>query len=120
MDKQEKESWCHYAERMNYYREGPMDGRWIRMNKQEILEYEEADLKEIGEISFEEFRAWWGGVFKRTQPDILCVKDVGGLDKDDAMECVHCGEPEIPYLNPQALYFLDRFVCDGCYYNGMD
>ena len=96
MNKQEKESWCQYAERMHYYREGPMDGRWIRMNKQEILEYEE-ELKEI-----------------------MCVKDVGGLDKNDAMECIHCGEPEIPYLNPQESPVQDRFVCDGCYYNGMD
>ena len=61
MDKQDKESWCQYAKRKDYYHEGPMDGRWIPMNKQEILEYEEADVKEIGEISFAEFRAWLVG-----------------------------------------------------------
>ena len=42
MDKQDKESWCQYAQRKNYYRESQWDGRWIRMNKKEILEYEEA------------------------------------------------------------------------------
>ena len=41
MDKQDKESWCQYAKRKDYYRESQWDGRWIRMNKREILEYEE-------------------------------------------------------------------------------
>ena len=41
MDKQDNETWCQYAKRKDYYRESQWDGRWIRMNKQEILEYEE-------------------------------------------------------------------------------